>query len=100
MKDLRCFNIDEWRNYAKTLDFSFGGRFHGNVIPLLEGVPALFISIDARTREMCEYFRFPTIDIKQFRYNYTIDELYELADYTEFNKDRYYMIGFKNFHIK
>ncbi|RAT98744.1 polysaccharide pyruvyl transferase family protein [Brevibacillus sp. Leaf182] len=80
------FDIEEWRAYSRELDFSFSGRFHGNVIPLLEGVPSLFISIDARTKEMCEYFKFPTIDIQEFCFDKTLEELYEMADYTEFNK--------------
>ncbi|MBN2980611.1 polysaccharide pyruvyl transferase family protein [Cohnella algarum] len=80
------FNIGEWRSYCNTLDFSFGGRFHGNVIPLLEGVPSLFITIDARTREMCEYFKFPFIDIGEFDFNLTAQELYDMADYSDFNK--------------
>lgn len=79
------YNITEWRKYARDLDFSFGGRFHGNVIPLLEGVPSLFISIDARTKEMCEYFKFPTLDILEFDPELTIDQLYQMADYSEFN---------------
>lgn len=80
------FDIETWRDYSRELDFSFGGRFHGNVIPLLEGVPALFITIDARTKEMCSHFKLPTIDIQEFDFNITIEELYEMADYSEFNK--------------
>lgn len=80
------YNIDDWREYSRSLDFSFGGRFHGNVIPLLEGVPSLFISIDARTREMCDYFKFPTIDILDFNFDWTLNELYDMTDYTKFNQ--------------
>lgn len=87
------FNIDDWREYARGLDFSFGGRFHGNVIPLLEGIPSLFISIDARTKEMCDYFQFPTIDILDFNFDMSINDLYEMTDYTKFNcsyKEKYF----------
>lgn len=79
------FDITQWRNYAKKLDFTVGGRFHGNVIPLQAGVPAMFISIDARTQEMCEYFSFPMIKIQDFDFNTSIKSLYEQTDYTEFN---------------
>lgn len=79
------FNIEEWRDYSRELDFTFGGRFHGNVIPLLEGVPALFITIDARTREMTEYLKLPSIDIRDFKFDMSIEQLYDLTDYTKFN---------------
>lgn len=95
------FDIEEWREYSRNLDFSFGARFHGNVIPLLEGVPALFITIDARTKEMCEYFQFPTIDIKDFDFNTSIEQLYEMTDYSEFNKNyRELYNRFENFARK
>lgn len=81
------YGIDQWREYARELDFSFGGRFHGNVIPLLEGVPSLFITIDARTKEMCDYFKLPNIDIREFNFNSSIEELYDYTDYSEFNKN-------------
>jgi len=81
------FNIQEWREYSANLDFSFSGRFHGNVIPLLEGVPSLFIIIDGRMQEMCEYFKVPIIDVADFDANKSMDYYYEIADYTEFNKN-------------
>jgi len=85
LKSKMFFNIDDWRAYVKTIDFSFSGRFHGNVIPLLEGVPALFISIDARTREMCEFFEFPLVEINKMNFTMGINEFYEMTDYSQFN---------------
>ncbi|NBD27568.1 polysaccharide pyruvyl transferase family protein [Paenibacillus glycinis] len=80
------FDIEQWRLYSRGLDFSFSARFHGNVIPLMEGVPTLFVSIDARMNEMCEYFKFPTLQVNEFDFNWSLSELYDMADYTAFNK--------------
>ena len=52
----------------------------------MEGVPTLFVSIDARMNEMCEYFKFPTVQVNEFNFNWSMSELYDMADYTAFNR--------------
>ena len=37
------FIFEDWYNYTKQFDFCIGARFHGNVVPVLGGVPALFL---------------------------------------------------------
>lgn len=81
------FDVNDWRSFAATQDFSMGERFHGNVISLWEGVPALFFTIDTRTSEMCEFFRLPTMKIEEFDPDKDIRYYYNLADYSEFNKN-------------
>lgn len=81
------FDVDEWEEYVRQYDFSIGARFHGNVISVWNGVPALFIAIDSRTSEMIEYFKFPSISIADFDETKPVEYYYELADYTEFNKN-------------
>lgn len=80
------FEINEWKKFAKDFDFSIGSRFHGNVVALWNNVPALFIMIDSRMREMLEYFKLPYIQMKDFDETKGIEFYYDLADYTEFNK--------------
>ena len=81
----KCFfDINEWRGYIKEKDFSIGSRFHGNVLALWEGVPALFITCDSRTQELCEHFSLPHIDIKDFDSSKPIEFYYKSADYTDF----------------
>lgn len=89
------FNAEEWMSFVKKFDFSFGARFHGNVMSVISGVPALFITVDSRTEEMCRYFKFPAMCIKNFSPDKTPDEYYELADYTDFNL--IYPIRLQNF---
>lgn len=81
------FEINDWRSYMRNYDFSFGMRFHGNVMALWENVPALFISNDSRTRELCEHFSLPMIELGAFNCERPVEYYYELADYSEFHKN-------------
>ena len=81
------FDVDDWRSFASTQDFSMGGRFHGNVISLWEKVPALFFIVDSRTAEMCEFFSLPTMKMAEFDPLKDIQYYYDRADYSEFNKN-------------
>lgn len=84
----KCFfELDEWRRYIREYDFSIGSRFHGNVLALWENVPALFITCDSRTQELCEHFSLPNIDVSQFDKSKPVEYYYELADYSEFHKN-------------
>lgn len=81
------FNVDSWRKYMSEMDFSIGCRFHGNVTMLWEGKPSLFITIDSRTEELCQFFHIPRIKLNDFDFNKNIEYYYELANYDEFNKN-------------
>lgn len=62
------FRIDEWDQYYKQekITFSFGSRFHGNMAAIRNGVPALWIVHDSRTKELVKTLHLPSIDIKEF----------------------------------
>ncbi|WP_291683290.1 polysaccharide pyruvyl transferase family protein [Blautia sp.] len=80
------FVFEDWYKFCLDKGFSIGARFHGNVVPILAGVPALFIIFDSRTKELTDYFNFPTIDVSEFETSKPIEYYYELADYSKFNK--------------
>ena len=80
------FDIAQWREYMRKFDFSMGTRFHGNVLALWENVPALFLTCDSRTRELCEHFSLPMLDINAFDSSKPIEHYYETADYERFHK--------------
>ena len=83
----RFFDINEWRSYIRGFDLSIGARFHGNVIALWENVPALFLTSDSRTKELCEHFSLPHIDINDFDRSKPVEYYYGLADYSEFHRN-------------
>ena len=44
------FIFKDWFNFVKDMDFSIGARFHGNIVPILAGVPSLFLIFDSSTK--------------------------------------------------
>jgi hypothetical protein len=54
-------NINEWQNFLKTFSCSIGSRFHGNILAMHSGIPAIFIPCDLRTKELVDYHFLPTI---------------------------------------
>ena len=89
------FDTESWRKGIEGFKFSFGGRFHGNIIALWSQIPALFMTVDSRTKEMTDFFHLPSINMSDFDEQKPIQYYYDLADYTEFNKS--YGEKFRNF---
>ncbi len=85
-KTFLFFDADEWSSFAARHDFCMGSRFHGNVAAVWNNIPALFMPIDSRTREMVEYFGFPYIEMEDFDWEKPIEYYIEKADYSEFNR--------------
>jgi hypothetical protein len=81
------FSVKDWVEGIKKNNFSIGTRFHGNIAAILAGVPTLMINIDKRMEEMNNYYKIPSINIKEFDPRKPIEYYYDLADYTEFNKN-------------
>ena len=57
------FDVDAWLETIQTYDFVFGSRFHGCMVALQRGVPALVICHDTRTEDMCRFLGMPFVSI-------------------------------------
>lgn len=77
------FSVQEWFDWIKAYDFSVGTRFHGNVAALLNGVPAMVLTHDSRTKELCEFAAIPHMPVSDVG---TVDpqRLYESANFDLF----------------
>lgn len=82
------WDMDEWSAYLQKekFTFSFGSRFHGNVMSLLNGIPALWITHDSRTQELVDTFSLPYITNKELCLIKNIDELIQYCNYDLFYK--------------
>lgn len=80
------FNINDWNIFLKKnkFTFSFGSRFHGNVMAMKNGIPALWVTHDSRTQELVDTFSFPYIKETDMLEITDIDQLVERCDYEKF----------------
>ncbi|MEU3253633.1 polysaccharide pyruvyl transferase family protein [Streptomyces sp. NPDC006997] len=74
--------IDELRGY----DFAYGTRLHGTIAALLAGTPAVLLSHDSRTLELCRYFDLPYRTLTGLPADTDARELYEGADFSGLRK--------------
>jgi hypothetical protein len=69
------FNISEWMEHLRSVDFVVGTRIHGVMLGLQAGVPGLCIAHDSRTREMCETMGVPFVMAREIIKGASLDEL-------------------------
>lgn len=82
-------DTDSWSSFfaKEKITLSVGARFHGNMIALLSGVPAIWLTHDSRTRELCEYMNLPHVEIEKVTQMKEFGELLEIQNYgSEFRK--------------
>jgi hypothetical protein len=78
------FDVGEWIDHMREYDLYISGRIHGTVAALHAGCPALTLVQDSRTRELCEYFHLPFIDLWSFDGSLPPEHYAALVDYTNF----------------
>lgn len=85
---LAAYHLDAptWIRYMAEMDFSFGSRIHGNIAAILGGTPAVLLVHDGRTLELAQYHEIPFVDPAAAGCPSTVADLYELADFTGFNR--------------
>ena len=76
------FDVDEWFDFVRGQDLVVGTRLHGVVAALLQGVPAIVLYHDSRTREICELFGVPRLSVAPAR-GLSLDAIYDRVDFDE-----------------
>jgi Polysaccharide pyruvyl transferase len=69
------WSVPAWRDAMKTVDFSVGTRFHGNMVALQAGTPAVIVCHDTRTAEMSEFLGLPHVSLQDAA-TYGLQEFY------------------------
>jgi hypothetical protein len=55
-------DVKSWYKFNKeSVSYSYGTRFHANMASILSGKPALWVTHDARTRELVDFFHLPSL---------------------------------------
>lgn len=79
--------MEPWIKFLKDVDLSVGTRFHGNMAALIAGTPALWLSHDQRTRELCELLSLPHLSLERAVEDLSIERFADLADFGDFRKN-------------
>ncbi len=79
------YDIDQWTSHIKKYNFVFGTRFHGSMIAVQNGIPALLVAHDSRTKELAEYCNIPYIEANNLIGKIDLEKLYSKLDYSKFN---------------
>lgn len=81
-------DMQDWADYllAENISFSSGSRIHGNILPILCGIPAAICPPDARVREMAEFYEIPMISEKDLKKR-DLYEIYSETSYANFNRN-------------
>ena len=74
-------NALAWQRSMDDIDLSVGCRIHGNIAAVLSGAPAMVLTIDTRTEELCRYHNIPFIPADQINDRTDPRALYENTDF-------------------
>ncbi len=78
-------DISAWINYAKKQSCSIGSRLHGNIIFLINGIPAINIVHDSRTLEVATLIGAPVIHVNSFQVDGGPNRLVDYFDSVDFS---------------
>jgi len=83
---------ETWLDHMRRYSFSYGTRLHGNMAAMLAGTRAVWIVHDMRTKELCDHFCLPWVELKEVEGGVDLEALFDRADYSrcfQIYPDRY-----------
>ena len=80
-----------WSEYLveQGISFAWGSRFHGNMMAFSNGIPAVWIMHDARTKELIETMKLPYITKEKLLEIKFVEELFDICRYDDDFKESY-----------
>jgi len=69
----------------RTMDAVTGFRLHGNLLALANGIPALYVTYDTRTREFVQTLGIPSVDARQMD-RFSFRDAWDKADFGTFER--------------
>lgn len=93
-------DTDSWTNFNfNEIGFTVGTRFHVNMASILSGVPALWLTHDARTVELVDYFKLPHLNLDSVD-DQSLMQLAQSVDYVPFFDNLPYVFERFNYYLK
>lgn len=89
------YSFQEWFEHLNTKDFILGARLHGCIGALIQGIPSVLLARDLRVQEIAEFFNIPVVTYDQLQSKQSVQQIFEEADYTLFNKT--YKLRYDNY---
>jgi hypothetical protein len=85
-KKLHLFgDYHSWSAFLATFDLSISSRIHGTVMALLAGIPAVIVTVDARTQEMASFLGIPQVLLHDLQDIQNASDFYKKLDFREMN---------------
>lgn len=88
-------DLTSWLEHCRHMDLSVGSRFHGNMISIQAGTPAIVFYHDSRTHELAKTTLIPSISWEDALAHGSLEELLESIRFSgrQYNKRRYELAG-------
>ncbi|MFG6179147.1 polysaccharide pyruvyl transferase family protein [Halomonas sp. THAF12] len=80
------FDAADWMDHLKEYDLVIGTRIHGTMAALQAGVPAICVTHDSRTKEMCDFMSIPSLDAGDLL---KLDSMDQVVDFVDFDGSQY-----------
>lgn len=76
------FDAADWMHYLESYDLVIGTRIHGTMVALQAGTPAICITHDSRTKEMCDFMAIPSLSAEDLG---KLDSVDQVVDFINFD---------------
>ena len=80
----KFYDLDRWCDAIRAYRLMWGSRLHGCMLALQMGTPALWVTHDLRTEEVCEHHSLPSVNLEQAESFRHVDDIRKAMDYAIF----------------